>query len=114
MLHCRSRINAENITEAIRRVIGSLLAHRRRARACRLQRREPRAATRLAPYGALLPTDSCYGHLCGLLFTPVQFVSSLFGSDLPGPVTAEPPFVLSLLPTGSPAKMQLDSGPAAS
>ena len=45
----------------------------------RLQRREPRAATRAAPYVALLPTDSCYGHVCGLLFTPVQIVSSLFG-----------------------------------
>jgi hypothetical protein len=45
----------------------------------RLQRREPRPATRAAPYVALLPTDSCYGHVCGLLFTPVQVVTSLFG-----------------------------------
>jgi hypothetical protein len=75
---------------------------------------KPRAATRAAPYVALLPTDSCYGHLCGLLFTPVQVVSVLFGSDFPGPVSCEPPFVLSLLPTGSPAKVQLESGPAAS
>ena len=68
---------------------------------------EPRAATRAAPYAALLPTDLYYGHLCGLLFTPVQTVSVLFGSDLPGPASVEPPFVLSLLPTGSPAKVQL-------
>jgi hypothetical protein len=54
-----------------------------------------------------------YGHLWGLLFTPVQIVSSSFGSDLPGPVSDEPPFVLSLFPTGSPAKVQLESGPAA-
>ena len=56
---------------------------------------------------------SGYGHLWGLLFTPVQIVSSSFGSDLPGPVSDEPPFVLSLLPTGAPAKVQLESGPAA-
>jgi hypothetical protein len=74
---------------------------------------EPRAATRAAPYAALLPTDLSYGHVCGLLFTPVQVVTVSLGPDLPGPESTEPPFVLSLLPTGSPAKVQLDSGPAA-
>jgi hypothetical protein len=54
-----------------------------------------------------------YGHVCGLLFTPVQVVTVSLGPDLPGPESTEPPFVLSLLPTGSPAKVQLDSGPAA-
>ena len=54
-----------------------------------------------------------YGHLWGLLFTPVQVITSSFGSDLPGPVSDEPPFVLPLFPTGSPAKVQLESGPAA-
>lgn len=68
---------------------------------------------RLARLPTLLPADSCYGHLCGLLFTPVQIVSSSFGSDLPGPLVVEPPFVLSLLPTGSAGKVQLESGPAA-
>jgi hypothetical protein len=54
----------------------------RAGRICRheaYRTREPRAATRAAPYVALLPTDACYGHACGLLFTPVQVVSVLFG-----------------------------------
>ena len=92
--------------------LGHLLERRVRARSS-VQRREPGPATSAAPYVALLPTDSCYGHLWGLLFTPVQIVSSLFGSDFPGPVTCEPPFVLSLFPTGSAGKSQLESGPAA-
>lgn len=62
-----------------RRVIGSLLVTVGARGRGRLQWREPRAATRAAPYVALLPTDSCYGHVCGLLFTPVQIVSVLFG-----------------------------------
>ena len=48
-----------------------------------------------------------------MLFTPVQVTVSEFGSDLPGPVVSEPPFVLLLLPTGSPGNVHAESGPAA-
>ena len=54
-----------------------------------------------------------YGHGWGLLFVPVHVVTSSFGSDLPGPVSEEPPFVLSLFPTGVPGNVQLELGPAA-
>jgi hypothetical protein len=55
----------------------------------------------------------CHGQGCGLLFTPVQISSSEFGSDLPGPVSCDPPLVLSLFPTGVPSQVQVESGPAA-
>jgi hypothetical protein len=43
----------------------------------------------------------------------VQVVVVEFGSDLPGPLVCEPPFVLALLPTGVPGKMQVEFGPLA-
>ena len=48
-----------------------------------------------------------------MLFVPVHVVVSEFGSDFPGPVSEEPPFVLSLFPTGVPGNVQLELGPAA-
>ena len=57
--------------------------------------------------------DAYYGQGCGLLFTPVQVCVSEFGSDLPGPVFVDPPFVLLLLPTRSPGIVQVEFGPAA-
>src|SRR6187551_3411442 len=64
-------------------------------------------------HGPVSSSVLCYGHGWGLLFVPVHVVTSSFGSDLPGPVSEEPPFVLSLFPTGVPGNVQLELGPAA-
>jgi len=63
--------------------------------------------------GYLATCDASYGQGWGLLLTPVQISSSEFGSDLPGPVVWEPPFVLLLLPTGAPGNVHVEFGPAA-
>jgi hypothetical protein len=74
-------------------------------------RGEPRCDVRGSPRWLL--NDRCYGQACGLLLTPVHVVVSSFGSDLPGPDSCEPPFVLSLLPTGVPGNVHVEFGPAA-